>query len=47
VAALDPFVAIAEGRCPFTVTGMLGLADLIDRLRAQPDGDEAVKRITP
>jgi Family of unknown function (DUF5372) len=47
VAALDPFVVIAEGRCPFTMTGMLGLADLIDRLRAQPDGDEAVKRITP
>jgi hypothetical protein len=47
VAALDPFVVIAEGRCPLTMTGMLGLADLIDRLGAQPDGDEAVKRITP
>jgi hypothetical protein len=44
---LDPFVVIAEGRCPFTTTGLLGLADLIDRLRAQPDGDETVKRITP
>jgi hypothetical protein len=46
VAALDPFVVIAEGRCPFTMSGLLGLADLIDRLRAQPVGDEAVKRIT-
>ncbi len=25
----------------------LALADLIDRLRSQPDSDEAVKRITP
>ena len=47
VAALDPFVVIAEGRCPFTMTGLLGLADLIDRLTAQGDGDEAVKKITP
>ena len=47
VAALDPFVVIAGGGCPFAMTGLLELADLIDRLRAQPDGDEAVKRITP
>jgi hypothetical protein len=47
MAALDPFVVIAEGRCPFTAAGLLGLADLIDRLRAQLDSDEAVKRITP
>jgi Family of unknown function (DUF5372) len=47
VAALDPFVVIAEGRCPFTTTGLLGLADLIDRLKVQPDGDETVKKMTP
>ncbi len=47
VAVLDPFVVIAEGRCPFTTAGLLGLADLIDRLRARPDSDEAVNRITP
>jgi hypothetical protein len=29
------------------MSGLLVLADLIDRLRAQPVGDEAVKRITP
>jgi hypothetical protein len=29
------------------MTAMLGLAELIDRLRAQPDDDEAVNRITP
>ena len=46
-AAADPFVVIAEGRCPFTVEGLLRLADLIDRLRSQPGGDEAVKQIMP
>jgi hypothetical protein len=43
----DPFVVIAAGRCPFTAAGLLGLADLIDRLRSQRAGDQAVKRITP
>jgi hypothetical protein len=43
----DPFVVIADGRCPFTVDGLLGLADLVARLRAQPGRDEAVRRITP
>ena len=47
VAAADPFVVVADGRCPFTVEGLLALADLIDRLGSQPDGDEAVKQITP
>jgi hypothetical protein len=47
VAAADPFVVVADGRCPFTVEGLLWLADLIDRLRSQSDGDEAVRRITP
>jgi Family of unknown function (DUF5372) len=46
-AAADPFVVIAEGRCPFTVEGLLRLADLIDRLRSQPDASEAVKQIMP
>jgi hypothetical protein len=46
-AAADPFVVIADGRCPFTVAGLLGLADLVDRLRSRPGGDEAVKQITP
>jgi hypothetical protein len=40
-------VVIADGRCPFTVGGLLALADLIDRLRSQPGSGEAVKRITP
>jgi Family of unknown function (DUF5372) len=47
VAAADPFVVIADGRCPFTTGGLLAVADLIDRLRSQPVSDEAVKRITP
>jgi hypothetical protein len=44
-AVADPFVVIADGRCPFTVAGLLGLADLIGRLR--PGDGEAVKQITP
>jgi hypothetical protein len=47
VAAADPFVVIAAGRCPFTTDGLLALADLADRLRAQRDGAGAVKRIMP
>jgi len=47
VASADPFVVIADGRCPFTVGGLLALADLIDRLRSQLGSGEAVKRITP
>ena len=47
VAPADPFVVIAAGRCPFTTGGLLAVADLIDRLRSQPDSDKAVKRITP
>jgi hypothetical protein len=46
-APIDPFVVIAAGRCPFTVAGLLGLAELIDRVRCQPDRDRAVKEITP
>jgi hypothetical protein len=45
--AADPFVVIAAGRAPFTTPGLLALADLAGRLRAQRDGAEAVKQITP
>ena len=44
---LDPFVVVAAGRCPFTMAGLVGLADLIDRLRSQSVSDAAAKRITP
>ena len=47
VAAADPFVVIAAGRCPFTTAGLLALADLADRLHAQRDSAEAVKKIMP
>jgi hypothetical protein len=46
-AAVDPFVVIAAGRCPFTIAGLLGLAELVDRLRSQQVRDQAVKEITP
>lgn len=36
----DPFVVIADGRCPFTTDGLLAVADLIDRLRALRSGDQ-------
>ena len=32
VVPASPFVVIADGRCPFTVDGLLALADLIGRL---------------
>ena len=41
--AADPFVVIAAGRCPFTAVGLLALADLADRLRAQRDGGRDCK----
>jgi hypothetical protein len=47
VGPADPFVVIAGGRCPFTIEGLLALADLIDRRRSQPGSDEAVRQITP
>ena len=46
-APVDPFVAVADGRCVFTMGGLLALADLIDRVRSQPDRDCPVKQITP
>ena len=47
VVPADPFVVVADGRCPFIIEGLLALADLIDLLRFQADGNDAVKRITP
>jgi hypothetical protein len=47
VAAADPFVVIADGRCPFTAGGLLALADLVDRLRSLTASGETVKQITP
>jgi hypothetical protein len=44
-AAVDPFVVIAAGRCPFTVNGLLAVADVIDGLRAG-SGNRIVKPIT-
>ena len=46
VAAAGPFVVIAACGCPFTTAGMLALADLVDKLRVQRDG-QAVKKIMP
>ena len=47
VVPAGPFVVIADGRYPFTVDGLLALADLIGRLRSLPADGEAVKKITP
>jgi Family of unknown function (DUF5372) len=47
VAPADHFVVIADGRCPFTIRGLLALADLIDRLRSLSASGEAVRQITP
>jgi hypothetical protein len=46
-APVDPAVEVGAGRCPFTTTGLLTLADLLDRLRPQPAGGETVTGITP
>jgi hypothetical protein len=43
----DPFVVIAEGRCPFTTDDLLGVADLAERLRARREDVQGVKEITP
>jgi Family of unknown function (DUF5372) len=47
VAVPDPFVVVAAERCPFTTAGLMALADLADRIRAQRDDAEAGKKITP
>jgi Family of unknown function (DUF5372) len=36
----DPFMVIADGRCPFTTDGLLAVADLIDRFRALRGGGQ-------
>jgi Family of unknown function (DUF5372) len=46
-AAIDPFMVIAAGRCPFTVDALLAVASLVDGLRAGRDAIRAVKTITP
>jgi hypothetical protein len=45
--AVDPFMVIADGRCPFTTDGLLALAGLIDGLRGQAGPGRAVKKIMP
>jgi Family of unknown function (DUF5372) len=47
VAAADPFVVIAAGRCPFTIVGLLALGELIERRSGGSSPDRAVKEITP
>ncbi len=47
LAPVDPFVMVAEGRCPFTTTDLLALVDLIDSLRSRRLGDGAVIQIMP
>ena len=46
VAAPDPFVMVAAGRCPFTAEGLLAAADLVGLLRARGEGRD-VKQIMP
>ena len=47
VAGADPFTVVAAGRAPFSTAGLLALADLVDRFRAQRDDAEAVKKTMP
>ena len=49
VVAEDPFVVMAAGRSPFCTAGLLELADLVVRLRAERSATDTsdVKRITP
>ena len=49
VVAEDPFVVVAAGRSPFHIAGLLELAELVARLRAQRSIDDtsAVNRFTP
>ena len=46
VAAPDPFVVVAAGRCPFTAEGLLAAADLAGLLRTRGEGRD-VKQIMP
>jgi len=49
VAAGDPFVVVAAGRSPFHTAGLLELAGLVARIRAQGAVDDVsgVQRIPP
>jgi hypothetical protein len=46
-AVVDPFVVIAAGRCPFTLDGLLSVAEVIDDLWARGGDNPTVKTITP
>ncbi len=45
VVAPDPFVVMAQGRCPFRLAGLLELAELVERLSAERTS--GVKRTSP
>ncbi|MDQ3765121.1 MAG: Y4bD/Y4pK family protein [Actinomycetota bacterium] len=45
VAPVDPFVAIAAGRCPFTPSSLLAVAEVIDRVRSLPTGVAPSRRL--
>ena len=49
VVSEDPFVVVAAGRSPFHTAGLLELAELVARMRAERTMDDisAVHRITP
>ena len=49
VAAEDPFVVVAAGRSPFHTAGLLELAEMVARMRAQGSVGDAsdVQWITP
>jgi hypothetical protein len=47
VAAPDPFVVVAAGRCPFTTDDLLAVAGLADRLADRRDSGQDVRTITP
>jgi hypothetical protein len=46
-APADPFVVAAAGRCPFTVTDLLAVAELVDRLQHGDENSDSVSEITP
>lgn len=45
VVALDPFVVVSAGRCPFHISGLLELSELVAGLAAERS--PGVKRTTP
>jgi Family of unknown function (DUF5372) len=47
VVPADSFVVVADGRCPFTASGLLALAELLGRRRSLSAGGGAVKQIMP